>query len=112
MDYFSRGGSDYTRYQFGFGDPRTDPDHGILLRTDTRTTENWIDTALLPPDKQLFHLDLAEAEPDGREKLAIYQFYVGLPSYDTVRADVMRILRGEAQPLSGEPGQLAGCLRP
>jgi tetratricopeptide (TPR) repeat protein len=111
VDYFVRGGNDFTRYQIGPGDPRTHPDRGFLLRTDTVTTENWKDTALLPPDTQLFHLDLVEAGPDGADKVAIYQYYVGEPDYDTVRAEVMRILRGESRPLSGVPGKLAGSLK-
>jgi hypothetical protein len=111
VDYFERGGSDFTRYQFALGDPRMDPGHGLLLRTDVETTENWTDTALLPPDKQLFHLDLVDASPEGGDKVAIYQYYVGLPDYDTVRVEVLRILRGEVQPLSGQPGSLAGILK-
>jgi tetratricopeptide (TPR) repeat protein len=109
-DYFERGGSDFTRYQFALGDPRNDPDHGLMLRTDAATTETWADTALLPPDKQLFHLDLVDPTPDGKNRTAIYQYYVGEPDYDTVRGDVMKILRGEAKPLSGEPGSLSGIL--
>jgi tetratricopeptide (TPR) repeat protein len=112
VDYFERGGSDFTRYQFALGDPRMNPGHGLLLRTDVETTENWTDTALLPPDKQLFHLDLVDARPEGGDKVAIYQYYVGLPDYDTVRVEVLRILRGEVQPLSGQPGSLAGILKP
>ena len=112
MDYFMRGGGDFTRYQFSLADPRMDADHGLLLRTDAATTENWSLTALLPPDKQLFHLDLVDPRPEGGDRVAIYKYYVGEPDYDTVRADVMRILRGEDQPLSGEPGSLSGILKP
>jgi tetratricopeptide (TPR) repeat protein len=111
VDYFERGGSDFTRYQFSPEDPRTDQDRGLRLRTDTETTENWRDTALLPPDKQLFHLDLVDPRPDGSDNVAIYQFYVGEPDYDIVRADVLKILHGEVRPLSGEPGSLAGILK-
>ncbi len=111
VDYFTRGGSDFIRYQFGPGDPRLDPDHGLLLRTDQTTTENWQDTALLAQDKQLFHLDLVYPKPEGGDAVAIYQYYVGEPDYDTVRAEVMKILRGEVQPLSGEAGSLAGILK-
>lgn len=111
VDYFRRGGSDFTRYQFALGDPRKDPDHGILLRTDAATTETWSATALLPPEKQLFHLDLVDPRPEGGDRIAIYQYYVGEPKYDEVRADVMKILRGEVRPLSGEPGSLSGILK-
>jgi hypothetical protein len=110
-DFFLCGGSDFTRYQFTLGDPRMDPDHGLLLRTDAETTMNWSITSLLPPDKQLFHLDLVDVRPEGGERVAIYQFYVDEPDYDTVRADVIKILRGEMQPLAGEPGSLAGILK-
>jgi tetratricopeptide (TPR) repeat protein len=110
-DYFERGGSDFTRYQFTLGDPRMNPDHGLLLRTDTETTQNWTDTALLPPDKQLFHLDLVDPRPEGGDNVAVYQYYVGEPDYDTVRAEVLKILRGEVRPLSGDPGSLAGVLK-
>lgn len=111
VDYFARSGSDFTRYQFNLGDPRLDPDHGIMLRTDQATTENWSETALLPPDTQLFHLDLVYPRPQGGDDVAIYQYYVGEPDYDTVRAEVLKILRGEVQPLSGDAGTLAGILK-
>jgi hypothetical protein len=111
-DYFDRGGSDFTRYQFLIGDAHIEPDRGLLLRTDAVTTDDWKQTALMPPDKQLFHLDMVDLKPEGGEKLAIYQYYVGEPDYDTVRAKVMEVLRGEAQPLSGEPGSLQDVLKP
>jgi tetratricopeptide (TPR) repeat protein len=111
VDYFDRGGSDFTRYQFAVGDPRSNPDKGLLLRTDAYTTENWQDTALLPQDKQLFHLDLVDPKPEGGENVAIYEYYVGEPDYDTVRAKVMQVLRGEVKPLSGEPGSMAGIVK-
>jgi hypothetical protein len=82
-----------------------------LLRTDQTTTEHWSETALLPQDKQLFHLDLVDPKPEGGENVSIYQYYVGEPDYDTVRAKVMQILNGEAQPLSGAPGSLQGLLK-
>jgi hypothetical protein len=88
-----------------------DPDHGLLLRTDAETTLDWAATALMPPDKQLFHLDLVDPGTDGEDKVAIYQYYVGLPDYDTVRAKVMQILRGEVKPLSGQPGSLDGVMK-
>jgi tetratricopeptide (TPR) repeat protein len=111
VDYFDRGGSDFTRYQFTVGDPRLIPDKGLLLRTDAYTTETWQDTALLPQDKQLFHLDLVDPKPEGGEKVAVYEYYVGEPDYDTVRAKVMQVLRGEVKPLSGEPGSMAGIIK-
>jgi tetratricopeptide (TPR) repeat protein len=111
VDYFGRGGSDFTRYQFAVGDPRLRPDQGIMLRTDTATTQNWADTALMPPDSLLFHLDMVDPKPQGGDKMAIYAYYVGEPSYDVVRAKVMEVLRGEAKPLSGEPGSLHGILK-
>jgi tetratricopeptide (TPR) repeat protein len=110
-DYFTRGGSDFTRYQFLVGDPRTMPDRGLLLRTDANTTANWADTALMPPDSQLFHLDMIDPKPEGGDRVAIYAYFVGEPTYDVVRAKVMEILRGEAQPLSGEPGSLQGIMK-
>jgi tetratricopeptide (TPR) repeat protein len=111
VDYFERGGSDFTRYQFALGDPRSNPDKGLLLRTDEDTTQTWSNTALLPQDKQLFHLDMVDPKPEGGENVAIYEYYVGEPDYDTVRAKVLQILRGEAKPLSGEPGSLSGIIR-
>ena len=110
-DYFGRGGSDFTRYQFVIGDPYMETDKGILLRTDEVTTYNWSQTALMPQDKQLFHLDMVDPSSTGGSKVAIYQYYVGQPDYDTVRALVMLILRGEARPLSGEPGSMQGILK-
>jgi tetratricopeptide (TPR) repeat protein len=110
-DYFTRGGSDFTRYQFVVGDPHLRPDNGLLLRTDAATTENWADTALMPPDSQLFHLDMVDPKPQGGDRTAIYAYYVGEPAYDVVRAKVMEILRGEAKPLSGEPGSLQGIMK-
>jgi hypothetical protein len=111
-DYFERRGSDFTRYQFAMSDTRANVDVGLLLRTDAMTTQNWEATALLAPEKQLFHLDLVDAPPGGKEKVAIYQYFVGQPDFDTVNAKVMQILRGEVKPLSGEPGSLQGILKP
>ena len=111
-DYFARAGADFTRYQFTNLDPATQPDVGLVLRTDSDTTANWTASALLPPDKRLFHLDMVDVQPDGDEKVSIYQFYIDEPDYETVRAKVMDILRGEAKPLSGEPGSLAGLMKP
>ncbi len=111
-DYFTRSGSDFTRYQWALGDPRMDQEHGILLRTDAATTENWSGTALLPPEKQLFHLDMVDPRPEGGDRVAIYAYYVGEPDYDSVRATVVQILRGDAKPLSGDPGSLSGIQKP
>jgi tetratricopeptide (TPR) repeat protein len=112
LDFFTRGGSDFTRYQFGLGDPRRDPDTGIFLRTDEHTTEDWSNTALLPSDKSLFYLVMVDRAPNGALISANYQFYVGEPDYDTVRAKVMQILRGDVQPLGGDPGGLQGVIKP
>jgi hypothetical protein len=112
VDFFARGGSDFTRYQFALGDPATNPDIGLFLRTDEITTQNWSDAALLAADKQLFYLVMVDRNPDGTMKSANYEYYVGEPDYDTVRAKVMQILRGQVQPLSGEPGGLQGIVRP
>jgi tetratricopeptide (TPR) repeat protein len=111
VEYFERGGTDFTRYQFVLGDPLLHPDKGLLLRTDAATTENWADTALMPPDKLLFHLDLVDPKPEGGERVAIYAYFVDEPNYDAVRAKVMEILHGQLRPLSGEPGSLFGVLK-
>ena len=110
-DYFERAGYDFIRYQFTSIEPRRDPQHGLLLRTDTATTDMWSSAALLPPSKRLFHLDLVEVMPDGDDNVTIYQYYVDEPGYDVVRAKVMEILRGEAKPISGTPKSLAGILK-
>lgn len=112
VDYFDRNGTDFTRYQFVLDGSAIYQERGLLLRTDTETTENWRTTALLAPDTQLFHLDLVDPTSAGEDKVAIYEFYVGEPDYDTVRAEVLKVLRGEVRPLSGEPGSLAGVLKP
>lgn len=112
VDFFTRGGSDFTRYQFALGDPRMDPDVGIFLRTDEHTTETWSSTALLASDKPLFYLEMVDRAPNGGLISTMYQFYVGEPDYDTVRATVMQILRGEAPPLAGDPGGLQGVIKP
>jgi tetratricopeptide (TPR) repeat protein len=111
-DYFDRAGSDFTRYQFSITDPHQAPDIGLLLRTDAATTEAWSSTALLPPDKQLFHLDMVDPLPGGGAKVALYEYYVGEPDFDTVNARAMQIFRGEAVPLNGDPGSLANILKP
>jgi tetratricopeptide (TPR) repeat protein len=111
VDYFERGGSDFTRYQWSFGDPRDNPDTGLLLRTDAYTTETWAETALMPRDEQLFHLDMVDIKPEGGERVAVYAYYVGQPNFDVVRAKVMQILRGEVQPLAGQPGGLQGIMK-
>jgi tetratricopeptide (TPR) repeat protein len=111
IDYFQRSGTDFTRYRFALDNAGRDPSHGLLLRTDANTTETWATTALLPPEKPLFHLDLVDRAPQGADRVTVYQYYVGQPDYDTVRSDVMKILRGELRPLSGEPGTMSGILK-
>lgn len=110
-DHFGRGGSDFTRYQFSIADPLKNPDTGLILRTDAATTESWAATALLPRDQPLFHLDMVDVQDNGERKIAIYEYYVGEPDYDKVRATVIQILRGEIQPLSGAPGSLSGLMK-
>ena len=111
LDFFVHGGGDFTRYQFSLIDPARPPNAFLLLRTDVATTENWAVTSMLPPDTVLFHLDMVDKAADGTEKVAIYEYYRGEPDYDTVRVTVLKALRGEIQPLSGQPGSLAGILK-
>ncbi len=111
LEYFQRNGLDFIRYLFSPGDPWANPHLGLLLRTDLLTTQNWQGTALLADDKPLFHLDLVERGDDGTLTTSVYKYFVGEPDYDTVRAKVMDILRGDAKPETGPPGKLAGILK-
>ena len=111
IDYFESAGNEFTRYQFHFGDFDKSVGTDLLLRTDIVTSQRWADTALLAPDKPLFHLDMVDPAPGGGEKSAVYAYYVGEPDYDTVRTQAIAALRGEAQPLSGQPGSLAGLMK-
>ena len=109
--YFESGGMEFTRYLFFLVIPGAPANRLLALRTDVATTDNWAATALIPPDQPLFHLDMVDTAQGNPDKVAIYEYYVGEPDYDTVRATAMKILRGEARPLSGQPGSLAGILR-
>ena len=110
--YFTRAGTDFARYEISWVDPAKNGYATIYVRTDAGTTEQWNETALLPPDALLFHLDMVDIAPDGSQKTAIYQYFVGEPDYDTVRARVLDILRGKVKPLSGTPGSLDGIMKP
>lgn len=108
--FFESRDGDYTRYLFYPNIPGTLIHRGLALRTDTQTTETWAQTSLVPSDAPLFHLDMIDPGEGGADKVAIYEYFVGEPDYDTVRAKVIKILRGEAQPLSGQPGSLSGIM--
>src|SRR5262245_24405593 len=50
-----------------------------------------------PPDRRIYHLD--GYWPGGAH--ATYDFYKGMPSYETIRAVVIEVLEGRRRPISG-----------
>jgi tetratricopeptide (TPR) repeat protein len=110
--YFTRVGSDFSRYEIAWQDPEKSGGAKLLLATDSESTEQWSQTALLPPDAQLFHLDMVDIPRPGEQKVAIYAYFVGEPDYDTFHAKVMQVLHGELKPQTGTPGSLDGILKP
>lgn len=111
LDLFVHGGTDFTRYQFSMIGSGPASGAFLVLRTDSVTTETWAANSMLPPDTLLFHLDMVDKAADGPERVAVYEYYVSEPNYDVVRATALKALRGEMQPLSGQPGSLAGILK-
>jgi tetratricopeptide (TPR) repeat protein len=110
--YFTRSGTDFVRYEIAWRDPDRSGDSKLVLKTDEETTEQWSETALLPPDAALFHLDLVDTPRPGETKTSIYAYFVGEPDYDTFRARAMQVLHGELKPQSGTPGGLDGVMKP
>lgn len=111
-EFFLAAGTDFTRYQINWVTPEKNGETALLLRTDSATTQTWAETALMPPEKLLFHLDMVTPKEGGEPDVATYAYFVGEPAYDAVRAKVLEILQGKLKPQSGKSGALEGILRP
>jgi hypothetical protein len=76
--------------------------HLIVVRSDNDTNERWREDGTVPYGTVVYHLDTVEQLADGRRAVRPYEYYLEPPDYDRVRAKVVEILAGTAQPLSGQ----------
>jgi tetratricopeptide (TPR) repeat protein len=76
--------------------------HLIVVRSDNDTNERWRENGTVPYGTVVYHLDTVEQLADGKRAVRPYEYYLEPPDYDRVRAKVVEILAGTAQPLSGQ----------
>jgi tetratricopeptide (TPR) repeat protein len=95
-------GDDIVRFLFAPAEERGSGRHLILLRSDSETNERWRQDGTVSYRTVVYHLDTIEQLADGQTSVRPYAFYLEPPDYDTVRAKVVEILAGTAQPLSGQ----------
>ncbi len=79
----------------------------LMLATDSETTANWREAGVIAPGKRAFHLDSVFTMPNGRQARAMYAAWPDRPDYDTLRAKVLEIIKGDAKPMAGPIGGLA-----
>ncbi len=111
QEHFDTNAPDSIRYVFLPEAELRKPLNYLMLVTDWQTTANWREAGILGPDKRAFHLDSVFATPDGRQARAMYAAWPDMPDYDTVRAKVMEIIRGNAKPMTGPVGGLGEPVR-
>ena len=96
------GGDDIVRFVFLPTDEGDVPRHLIAVRSDGDTNERWRQDGTVPYGTLVYHLDTIERQEDGKSTIRPYESYLEAPDYDTVRAKVIEILAGTAQPLTGQ----------
>ena len=96
------GGGDILRFLFQPQEEEGKASHLIVVRSDDETNERWREDGTVPYGTVVYHLDTVERLADGRSVVRPYQSYLDDPDYDKVRAKVVEILAGTAQPLSGQ----------
>ena len=95
------GGDDILRFLFQPADEEGKVRHMIVVRSDNETNQRWREDGTVPYGTVVYHLDTIEQLANGRAMTRPYEFFVEAPNYDRVRAKVVEILAGTAQPLSG-----------
>ena len=96
------GGDDILRFLFQPAEEEGKVRHMIVVRSDSETNERWREDGTVPYGTVVYHLDTIEQLTNGRTATRPYEFYVGAPDYERIRAKVVGILAGTVQPLSGE----------
>ena len=96
------GGDDILRYLFQPADEEGKVRHLIVVRSDNETNQRWREDGTVPYGTVVYHLDTIEQLGNGRSMARPYEFFVEAPGYERVRAKVIEILAGTAQPLSGQ----------
>lgn len=96
------GGDDIVRFVFQPQDEEGAVRHLIVVRSDNETNERWREDGTVPYGTIVYHLDTVEQLANGRSAVRPYEYYLEPPDYDRVRAKVVAILAGTAQPLSGQ----------
>lgn len=107
QDHFDTHGPEAIRYVFLSEAELPRPLNYLILMTDPQTTDNWREAGIIGSGKRAFHLESVFVTPDGRQTRAMYAAWPDVPDYDTVRAKVLEIIRGDARPMTGPVGGLA-----
>ena len=95
------GGDEILRFLFQPADEEGKGPHMIVVRSDNDTNERWRDNGTVPYGTVVYHLDTVERLANGQAAVLPYEFYLEPPDYERVRAKIVDILAGTAQPLSG-----------
>jgi tetratricopeptide (TPR) repeat protein len=96
------GGDDILRFLFQPQEEEEKTRHLIVVRSDDETNQRWRENGTVPYGTVVYHLDTVERLADGRSAVRPYEYYLDAPDYDRVRAKVVEILAGTAQPLTGQ----------
>lgn len=107
QDHFDTHGPEAIRYVFISEAELPRPLNYLMLVTDPQTTDNWREAGIIGSGKRAFHLDSVFVTPDGRQTRSMYAAWPDVPDYDTIRAKVLEIIRGDARPMNGPVGGLA-----
>ncbi len=94
-------GDDILRFLFQPADEGGHPRHLIVVRSDDATNQRWREDGTVSYGTLVYHLDTVEQLPGGQTAVRPYEYYLKPPDYEQVRAKVVGILEGTAQPLSG-----------
>jgi hypothetical protein len=94
-------GDDILRFLFEPADEPGQQRHLIVVRSDRETNDRWREGGTIASSAVVYHLDTLEQLPNGRLQARPYEFYLQPLDYDHVRAKVVGILDGTAQPLTG-----------
>ena len=96
------GGDDILRFLFQPQDEEGQSRHLIVVRSDSETNERWREDGTVPYGTVVYHLDTLQQLANGRTAAVPYEYYLDVPDYERVRAKVVEILAGTAQPLTGQ----------
>jgi tetratricopeptide (TPR) repeat protein len=96
------GGGDILRFLFQPQEEEGKARHLIVVRADDETNERWRENGTVPDGTVVYHLDTIEQLADGQSAVRPYKYYLEAPDYDQVRAKVVEILAGTAQPSTGQ----------